>query len=287
MKMRLTVVSCTIVVCIAQQYKGMKCMTELAFIEKFLKANRNYVLEKFTDKASLAVADKDNPNDLLTEVDLTLQKRFVEAVAKTYSDDVVIGEESGLNVLPQNPDGRVWIIDPIDGTYNFVRGLNPAFAIAIAFAREGFAQAAGVFMPRNGLMFLAEAGAGAYCNGKRMTVSTVQHFDEACMEIDFGTGKNRNILVRRAGDALRQAGQVRCQGSAVVGICQVASGDVDGYLHIGLDPWDYAAAQLVAEEAGALATRLDGEPLRLFDGKQGVLISNGAIHKTVLALLTR
>jgi len=91
--------------------------------------------------------------------------------------------------------------------------------------------------------------------------------------------------LKRAGDVLRKAGQVRCQGAAVMGICQVASGDVDGFLHIGLEPWDFAAAQLIAEEAGAMATRLDGEPLRVFDGKRGVLISNGAIHKTLLSLI--
>jgi myo-inositol-1(or 4)-monophosphatase len=67
----------------------------------------------------------------------------------------------------------------------------------------------------------------------------------------------------------------------------VASGDAEGFLHMTLHPWDYAAAQLIAEEAGAMATRLDGSPLQVFDGKQGVLITNGAIHKNVLSLLSR
>ena len=260
-------------------------MNEMTFIETFLKENRTYVLEKFNDKPGLTVADKSSPNDLLTEVDLTLQKRFVDAVAKEYPGDEVIGEESGLDTMPRDKQGRTWVIDPVDGTYNFVRGLNPAFAISIAFVQDGFAQTAGVSMPLNGLTFLAEADGGAYCNDKRLSVSNVRQMDAACMEIDFSSGPNRSTLMRRAADVMHGAGQVRCQGSAVVGICQVASGDVDGYLHIGLHPWDYAAAQLIAEEAGAIATRLDGRPLRVFDGGKGVLVTNGAIHKTVLGLI--
>ena len=260
-------------------------MSEIAFIEKFLRSNSEYVLEKFSNKQLLAVANKNGTNDLLTEVDLTLQKRFVEQAAAAYPDTPVIGEESGLNIIPENADARVWVIDPIDGTYNFVRGLNPAFGISIALVQDGFAQAAGVFMPLNDLIFLAEAGSGSYCHGNKLKVSTVQHLDEACVEIDFGVPEERRSLIKHAGDIIRQVGQVRCQGAAVMGICQVASGDVDGFLHIGLEPWDFAAAQLIAEEAGAVATRLDGHPLRVFDGKRGVLITNGAIHKGMLALI--
>ena len=94
------------------------------------------------------------------------------------------------------------------------------------------------------------------------------------------------MLLRRGAYVLKKAGRVRSQGSAVVGICQVATGDVDAYLHMGLQPWDYAAAQLIAEEAGALATRLDGKALRIFDNKKGVLITNGAIHRAALSLVT-
>ncbi len=260
-------------------------MPELAFITKFLKANRKYVLEKYRNKSEITIAAKEDPSDLLTEVDLTVQKRFLDAVRESYPDDLVIGEESGLDVLPKTIPKRAWVIDPIDGTYNFVRGINPAFGISIAFVRDGAAQAAGVALPFSGHMFTATLGGGAYCDGQRLIVSTVQHINEACIEIDFSTMEDRRRLVRRGVEVLRKAGQIRCQGSAVVGICQVATGDVDGYLHMSLYPWDYAAAQLIAEEAGAMATRLKGEPLGVFDGKQGVLISNGAIHNAMLELI--
>ncbi len=262
-------------------------MLELDFLQAFLENNREYVVEKYRDKTNLTVTNKQaDPNNLLTEVDLTIQKRFVDAVQDTFPGDLIVGEENGLDKVPDDINHRIWVIDPIDGTYNFIRGLNPAFAISIAFVEEGLARAAGVLLPLCGALFLAEAGSGATLDGRRLAVSKVQHMEEACFEIDFSSMENRRSLLRRASDIMRKAGRVRSQGSAVVGICQVATGDVDAYLHMGLHPWDYAAAQLIAEEAGALATRLDGKTLRLFDNKKGVLISNGAIHKSALSLLS-
>lgn len=261
-------------------------MQELDFIQDFLERNCGYVLDKYRDKHLVTVTSKKaDPNDLLTEVDLTIQKRFVDAVSAVFPDDLVIGEESGLDKVPADANRRVWIIDPIDGTYNYVRGINPGFAISVAFAEKGTARAAGVALPLNQALFLAEAGKGASCNGRRLMVSKVQHMNEACFEIDFSSMDDRRDFVRRALDILKKSGQVRCQGSAVLGICQVATGDVDGYLHMTLHPWDYAAAQLIAEESGALATRLDGKPLLLFDGQQGVLITNGALHKAALSMI--
>ena len=138
----------------------------------------------------------------------------------------------------------------------------------------------------SGDVFLAEQGSGSYRNGARLRVSEVQRLEEACVEVDFSTIHDRRAFVSRAVNVMRQAGQIRCLGAAVGGICQVATGDADGYLHMSLYPWDYAAAQLIAEEAGAMATRLDGSPLRVFDGREGVLVTNGAVHDAVLGLIT-
>ena len=259
---------------------------DLDFIEGFLRRNWDYVLEKYRDKSRLTVTSKSEPADLLTEVDLTVQKRFMNAVAETFPTDAVVGEEGDMGKIPSNPRGRVWVIDPIDGTYNFVRGMNPMFGISIALVVDGLARSAGVAFPMGGQVFLAEQGEGSFCNGRPLRVSDVQHLAEACVEIDFSVMDDRRAFLSRATNVMRQAGQIRCQGAAVGGICQIATGDVDGYLHMTLNPWDYAAAQLIAEEAGAMATRLDGSPLRVFDGREGVLISNGAIHDALLGCIT-
>lgn len=262
-------------------------MNEKAFIETFLKDNSDYVVQKFQEKQNLTVTSKDSPTNLLTEVDLTIQKRFIDALQQAFPEDQVMGEESGHDSFPKDPEARTWVIDPIDGTFNFVRGLNPAFAISIAFMDQGLARVAGVSMPLAGYYFTSEAGEGAWCNGKRLAVSRVQQLDGASLEVDFSSAKNRRSILRRGAKLIREAAQLRSHGSAVVAICQVATGDSDAYIHPGLHPWDYAAAQLIAEEAGALATRLDGSPLRVFDKKKGVLISNGALHETLLNALIR
>lgn len=258
---------------------------ELAFIERFLAENAGYVREKYGDRAGLTVTAKSHATDLLTEVDLTVQKRAMEAIAAAYPGDAFVGEEGEHADPPENPRGRCWIMDPIDGTSNFVRGMYPIFGISLAFAEDGVAQAAGVALPMTGDVFLASRGAGAFHNGRPVKVSEVQTLDACRVDVDFSGVADREAMLRKAPRLLTAAGQIRCQGSAVASICQIASNDADAYVHMSLSPWDYAAAQLIVEEAGGIATRLDGTPLRLFDGGKGTLFSNGALHESLLALL--
>lgn len=261
-------------------------MKEITLIENFLKENADYVREKYADKSGLTVSAKTSANDLLTEVDLTVQKRFVDRAASVFPADLIVGEEGAFSRYPDDRKARCWIIDPVDGTNNFVRGLFPIFGISIAFAVRGEVAAAGVLLPMTGDLFLAEHGAGSFRNGKPLHVSEVQQVDEAFVHIDFCTPAHRPLLLERTGKVLKSAGQIRCHGSAVASICQIATGDVDGYVHMGLDPWDFAASKLIVEEAGGMSSRLDGRPLRVFDHKSGLVISNGAIHRELLHLLS-
>lgn len=254
-------------------------MTELAFIESFLRENAPYAREKFLAREHLTVTSKSDPTDLLTDADLTLQKRATERIRAEFPGDSIVAEEGEFSVLPKDPSGRFWVMDPIDGTNNFVRGLFPIYGVSIAFAKGGQTLAAGVALPGTGDFFFAERGAGAFRNGQRLRVSEVQSVAEARVEMDFSTLEERRNLLERGAALLCGAGQLRCHGSAVASICQVATGDIDAYVHMTLHPWDYAAAQLMVEEAGGMATRHDGTPLLLFDGRQGVVISNGAIHE--------
>ncbi len=258
-------------------------MSELDFIQSFLRDNRDYVLEKYMGKTALTVTSKSSATDLLTEVDLTIQQRFVEQVRRDYPGDVIVGEEGEYARLPEDEEARAWVIDPVDGTYNFVRGIFPEFGISIAFVKSGIAQAGGVLLPEPDLTMLAERGAGSFRNGEKLRVSEVQRLSEACVDIDSGGIEGRKTLLKKAQDALLGAGVLRCRGSAVVSICQIATADTEGYLHMRLQPWDFAAAQLIVEEAGGMASRPDGTPLRLFDRMRGaVVISNGAIHQELL-----
>jgi myo-inositol-1(or 4)-monophosphatase len=262
-------------------------MTEIEFIRRFLEENMGYARDKFVARDRITVTAKTSANDLLTEVDLTLQKRAVDLIRQTFPGDQVVAEEGAYARVPHDPDGRCWVMDPIDGTNNFVRGIFPVYAISLAFAIHGRTVAAGIALPGIGDIYLAEEGKGAFRGARRLVVSEVQSLAEARVDLDFGGVEDRAAWLERGQEVFRQAGQLRCHGSAVASIGQIASADLDAFLHMTLNPWDYAAAQLIVEESGGVASRLDGKPLRLFDGRQGVLISNGAIHKEILRLIRK
>lgn len=259
---------------------------ETKLIEQFLLSIQDYVRERYAGREHIAVSTKSNASDLLTEVDVTVQQRAIAPIREVFPDDAFVGEEEGLACIPADPDARCWVMDPIDGTYNFVRGLLPVFGVSLAFVEHGVPQAGGVLLPITGGLFMAERGGGAFFNGRRLRVSTVRTVEESSIGVDFADGSDRMNLLKRANTIIRDAGQIRCHGCAVIGICQVASGDAEAYLHLSLTPWDYAASQIIVEEAGGRSSRLDGSALRLFDDKVGVLFSNGVLHDPILHALT-
>jgi myo-inositol-1(or 4)-monophosphatase len=260
-------------------------MNEITFIETFLKANLEYTLEKYQDRDTITVTSKSDATDLLTEVDLTLQKRAIDQIGENFPGDTIVAEEGTYNRFPDDPNVRCWVMDPIDGTSNFVRGMFPLFGISLAFAMGGESVAGGVLFPGTGDLLLAERGSGATLNGKPVRVSDIQSLAEARVDLDFSGLSDRRAMLDRASDIILGTGVLRCHGSAVCSIAQIATGHVDGYVHMTLNPWDYAAAQLLVEEAGGLATRHDGTPLKLFDNRKGVVISNGAVHEELLSKL--
>ncbi len=261
-------------------------MKEILFIEQVLKVTSVLVREKYVQRERVEVQSKSEANDLLTSVDLAVQDYIVEQIANLFPNDLIAAEERDFANIPSDPACRCWVIDPIDGTQNFVRGLFPAFGISVAFAVGGRPVAGGVAMPMTRETFLAEQGAGAWKDGKTLRVSGVDSLAVSRIEIDFSGRRHRGETLDRADRVIREAGQLRCNCATVVALCSIAAGEMDGFVHVGLNPWDYAAGQIIIEEAGGKATRLDGSPLALFDDGRGVLMSNGHIHDELLAALT-
>lgn len=260
-------------------------MTEIELIAEALEELSDYVRVRYADRVNIAVSAKGNPNDVLTEVDVAVQERFAARLRETFPDDLLVGEEGELARIPDAPDARCWIIDPIDGTQNFVRSLYPAFGISVAFARGGRVVAGGVALPVTHDLFLAERGVGATRNGRPLAVSQVATLANARVEVDFGTPGAREEVVRYAAGVIEHAGQLRCHCAAVIGLCSIATGDMDAYVHARLHPWDFAAALLIAEEAGARSSRFDGAPLALFEDNLGILVTNGRFHDEMLAVI--
>jgi len=262
-------------------------MGELGFIRSVLDDMAIFVRSKYAMRDGLRIETKREANDLLTEVDLAVQEEIVARIRKAYPDDAIFAEEAGMSGPPTNRDARTWLIDPIDGTQNFVRGLFPAFGISLAFAVGGRPVAGGVAVPGKGELYLAEQGGGAFRNGERIRVSELDAIGSARAEVDFSGPWDREEILERFGRLMVEIGQVRCHCAAVIGLCSIATGDMDAYVHVALNAYDYAAAMLIVEEAGGKVTRLNGDPIHLFDDGRGVLGSNSVLHANLIEVISR
>lgn len=262
-------------------------MQEFEFIREALDDLAVYVRGKYAQRHAVEITSKSEDNDLLTEVDLAVQDELARRIAAQYPGDFIVGEEAGLSTIPSDSDERIWLIDPIDGTQNFVRGLFPAYGISVALAMGGLPVVGGVAVPGTGELFMAQRGEGAYRNGERLHVSSVDRLSIARAEIDFSCPRHRASTLASFCRLIEAAGQVRCHCAAVIGLCSIATGDMDAYVHVQLNPWDFAAAMVIVEEAGGRVTRLDGSTLSLFKGHGGVLASNGRIHEELRQIIVQ
>lgn len=215
-------------------------------------------------------------SDLVTAADEASERAVIACIRAHFPDDAVIAEESASEVRTA---GRRWIVDPIDGTNNFVHG-HPFTCVSIAFA-DGAGPAVGVVhAPLLGEVFHAVRGGGAFLDDRPIRATTVDDPSRALLATGFpfkhGKGK-LDVFLRLTADVITEAQDVRRAGSAALDLAYVAAGRVDGYFEIGLAPWDMAAGMLLVTEAGG---RMDGWPGDergpLETGR--VLASNGRIH---------
>lgn len=253
-------------------------MTEIELIDTILADVSPYVRERFKDRDNLNVQSKSHSNDLVTEVDVEVQRRLVDSIRKVFPDDAICGEESGFDKPPDNRDARCWIIDPIDGTHNFIRGLYPMFGISIGVARGNTILAGGVDLPITNQRFRAVKGRGATLNGNSLKTGAVDLLENARVEIDFGNAWGRQDTLKYFSPVIDECAQVRCHCAAVVGLCQIATGGVDAYFHTNIHVWDIAAALLIVEESGGKVTSLDGSELDIYNIDKGILGTNSHIH---------
>jgi myo-inositol-1(or 4)-monophosphatase len=227
------------------------------------------------------IAFKGSPTNLVTEMDARAEALIVDRLLGVFPDDAILAEERGAQA---GRSGRRWIIDPLDGTTNYAHGL-PLFAVSIALEVGGRVQLGVVYDPSQRELFVAERGAGAFCNDVRLTVSPATTLDASLLATGFPYDirvKDDNNLREYAAFAVRTRG-VRRLGSAVLYLAWLAAGRFDGYWELRLGPWDVAAGGLMVEEAGGRLTAITGGPLDL--EAPTVIASNGRIHDAMLAVL--
>ena len=212
------------------------------------------VVRRGADRA-LATTSKSTSTDLVTEVDRASERWLVDRIRERRPDDAVLGEEGGER---PGSSGVRWLVDPIDGTVNFVLGI-PAYAVSVAAEIDGEVVAAAVCNPVTGEVFRATRGSGAWLGEQRLHGPRAVPLDRAVVGTGFGYDRERRDRQGRvAARLLPLVADLRRIGSAALDLCAVASGRLDAYFEAGLNEWDYAAGALIAAEAGCVVTGLRG-----------------------------
>ncbi len=235
---------------------------------------------------ALSVVEKQR-NDFVTEADHAAEKTIIYEIQKAYPEHAILAEESGYTG-PKDAE-TVWIIDPLDGTRNYIQGL-PHFAISIGVKTRGVLEHGLVYDPTREEMFTASRGSGAYLNDHRIRVSNRTSMQGSLLATGFPFRAREALddYMKMFRGVFEVAGDMRRAGSASLDLAYVAAGRVDGYWELGLKPWDIAAGALLVREAGGMCTDFDGADDFLQSGNiiAGNLKLVGQIKKTVSPLLT-
>jgi myo-inositol-1(or 4)-monophosphatase len=226
--------------------------------------------------------DKKGTIDLVTEVDVEVERMFRDLIAKRFPDHQILAEElGGASAVPEGP---CWVFDPIDGTTNYAHGL-PIFCASLALEIDGVPELAAVYDPNRRELFTAERGRGAFLNGKPIRVSSASRLVDALLVTGFPYDVHARVdeIVGLFGAFVAQARAVRRLGSAAVDLCWVAAGRMDGFWESDLKPWDMAGGALIVAEAGGRVTAMDGRPFMSRGGH--VLATNGHVHDAMLDVI--
>jgi myo-inositol-1(or 4)-monophosphatase len=224
-----------------------------------------------------------SPNDFVTEVDQAAEAAIIEILLTAYPGHGILAEESGRAHGAKDSD-YVWIIDPLDGTTNFIHGL-PVYAVSIGLAFRGQLQQAVVYDPSRNDMFYASKGRGAFLNDKRLRVSKRTRLAEALVGTGFPFRKGDNFkrYLKMFEAVMQSCAGLRRPGAAALDLCYVAAGWYDGFFETGLNPWDIAAGSLVITEAGGLVGNFTGEADYLY--QREVVAGNPKIYAQLVQML--
>jgi len=218
--------------------------------------------------------------DLVTDIDERCERAIIRLIKKHYPQDGILSEES-----PHSPSasGFSWIIDPLDGTHNFVHNIEVfGTSVALEFKREVVLGL--IYMPTTDELYIAQKGKGAYRNGKRITVSK-RSLQEATLIYDSSLRINKRKMLRSLDGLVDKVFNVRMFGSTVRSLTYLAEGKVDIEIEFNDKVWDFAAGLLLVKEAGGEATDFQGKPWNT--DTRGYIASNAILHKELLKIIRR
>lgn len=229
----------------------------------------------------LQINTKSNPNDLVTHMDDETEYYLTTNVKETYPEHLIISEEGYGDEL-QSLDGTVWIIDPIDGTMNFVHQKRN-FAISVGIYHNGTGEIGFIYDVMNDVLYSAKRGEGAYKNDVRIPkLEPERNLLETIISMNhFWLCENRLVDETVMQDFVRTVRGTRTYGSAALELAYVAEGIVDGYITMSLAPWDIAAGMVIINETGGVTTTIYGDQVNMLE-KNSTLACNPSIQKQIL-----
>ncbi|WP_277740097.1 inositol monophosphatase family protein [Herminiimonas fonticola] len=226
-----------------------------------------------------------NPNDFVTEVDQAAEQAIIEVLKTAYPDHAILAEESGASANLHDENENVWIIDPLDGTTNFIHGF-PQYCVSIALQQRGQITQAVIYDPTRNDLFTATKGAGAYLNEKRIRVTKRDKIADALIGTGFPFRGTDNIdqYLKMFKIMSQSCAGLRRPGSAALDLAYVACGRLDGFFEKGLKPWDLAAGSLLITESGGIVGTFEGESDYLYKGD--ILAGTPKVFAQMVSLLS-
>ena len=233
-----------------------------------------------------AVRHKGSFIDLVTEVDRAAERLIAARIRRRFPDHAFLGEEATVRSVDARQSAYRWIVDPIDGTTNFVHGV-PCFAVSIGVEERGRLIAGVIYDPMRREEFTAIAGGGAHLNERRIRVSRARRLQDALLSTGFSPRfrKDPAPFLARFVDFQCTSHAVRRNGSAAISLAYVAAGRFDGFWESDVHPWDSAAGILLVREAGGCVTDYHGRPATA--EHPHIVASNGALQRLMLRIVNR
>ena len=249
---------------------------------KAARSAGNIIVRSMDQLDTLSVSTKGR-NDFVSEVDKNAEKEIIKIIRRAYPSHGFLAEESGSH---EGDEESVWIIDPLDGTTNFLHGF-PQFAVSIALKQKGRLEHAVIYDPLRQEIFSASRGAGAQLNDRRIRVSQAKGLEGSLLGTGFPFRQmdHLNNYIEILKSIIPQAAGVRRPGSAALDLAYVAAGRLDGFWEFGLKPWDLAAGALLVQEAGGILSDFEGgsEFMRTGD----IVAGNPKVMKAILQAIHR
>lgn len=246
--------------------------------KQWVKEAGDKIRESFSK--TLNIQTKSNPNDLVTNIDKEIEQFFINKIRKTFENHRILGEE-GFGDEVDNLDGVVWIIDPIDGTMNFIHQQRN-FAISLGVYENGIGKIGLIYDVAHGELYHAINGKGAFMNDSPLPKLNKVAVKESIIALNATwVMENHRIDHNLLIPLVRDARGTRSYGTAALEMVFVATGRVDAYISMRLSPWDVAAGAIIIEELGGIVTNLRGKKLD-FLSKDSLLVAKPGLHQSII-----